>query len=133
MPCLACKPTICGQARAETGAHPAQGEPNLVWSVLIPIVQFLRDCETAWNRYFSEWHEQMIQEGIYCEYDDYGNLLYCDRGYILGLFCELAGLECDANGMILRFDLTYFALEGSIPASISNLRELTDLYVPLAL
>ncbi|CAI5949926.1 unnamed protein product [Closterium sp. NIES-64] len=65
-------------------------------------VQFLHDCKRTWNWYFDDWQEQRIQEGINCEYDDYGNLLYCDNGFIEGIFCELAGLYCDANGMILK-------------------------------
>ncbi|CAI7849780.1 unnamed protein product [Closterium sp. NIES-54] len=81
----------------------------------------------------SDWQEQMFQEGIYCVYDDYGNLDYCDRGWIRGTFCELAGLDCNANGMILKLSLPYISLEGSIPASIGNLRELIELYVLLAL
>ncbi|CAI7782587.1 unnamed protein product, partial [Closterium sp. NIES-53] len=65
-------------------------------------VQFLHDCQRAWNANLSGWNE----------------IVYCDNA---------EGITCDSNGMVATLGLTGVGLQGPIPASISNLRELVDL------
>ncbi|CAI7883832.1 unnamed protein product, partial [Closterium sp. NIES-53] len=64
--------------------------------------QFLHDCQRAWNANLSGWNE----------------IVYCDNA---------EGITCDSNGMVATLGLTGVGLQGPIPASISNLRELVDL------
>ncbi|CAI5953084.1 unnamed protein product, partial [Closterium sp. NIES-64] len=68
---------------------------------------FLHDCQVAWNTSFSGWNETIMQGGINCDNAD--------------------GITCDSNGMIVTLGLANLGLQGPIPASISNLRELVDL------
>ncbi|CAI5499443.1 unnamed protein product, partial [Closterium sp. Naga37s-1] len=90
--------------------------------------QFLKDFQRASNQDFTGWNEMVVPDGVYCEYDEFGNELYCERATAQGTFCDFAeGISCDTSGMIVRMFLESFYLPGTIPASISNLRELTDL------
>ncbi|CAI7774098.1 unnamed protein product [Closterium sp. NIES-54] len=66
-------------------------------------VQFLRDCQTAWSEALPGWG------GAHPD-------------------CSSAqGITCDSNGMILKMNLPELSLSGSIPDSISSLRELSLL------
>ncbi|GJP79132.1 hypothetical protein CLOP_g9381 [Closterium sp. NIES-67] len=67
-------------------------------------VRFLQDCQAAWNRTFNGWS---------------GPNPNC-------LAAE--GIQCDSIGMITHIDLLGKKLQGPIPNSISNLRELVYLY-----
>ncbi|CAI5535106.1 unnamed protein product, partial [Closterium sp. Naga37s-1] len=67
--------------------------------------QFLQDCQTAWDELLPGWG------GAHPD-------------------CSSAqGITCDSNGMILEMSLPELSLSGSIPDSISALRELSLLYL----
>ncbi|CAI5462067.1 unnamed protein product [Closterium sp. Yama58-4] len=65
--------------------------------------QFLQDCQTAWNQTYDGWN---------------GSNPECQTATSIG---------CDEDGMIVYITLVYNQVEGSIPASISNLEELVHL------
>ncbi|GJP32362.1 hypothetical protein CLOM_g16958 [Closterium sp. NIES-68] len=66
-------------------------------------VQFLQDCQTAWNQHFPGWSSDNPD-------------------------CRTAlGISCDSSGMITDINLWSMNLRGSIPDSISNLRKLRFL------
>ncbi|CAI5463024.1 unnamed protein product [Closterium sp. Yama58-4] len=67
-------------------------------------VQFLQDCQTAWGQTLPGWGDPNPD-------------------------CSSAqGITCDSNGMVLVMHLPELNLSGSIPDSISSLRELSLLY-----
>ncbi|CAI5534934.1 unnamed protein product, partial [Closterium sp. Naga37s-1] len=71
--------------------------------------QFLQDCQTTWSRTFDGWSDSNIE----C-------LGPNNRS-------SAKGISCDLSGMIVKLSLWYNQVEGPVPNSISNLRELVDL------
>ncbi|CAI5462063.1 unnamed protein product [Closterium sp. Yama58-4] len=65
--------------------------------------QFLQDCQTTWSRTFDGWSASNTD---------------CSSAH---------GISCDLSGMVVKLSLNYNQVEGPVPSSISNLRELVDL------
>ncbi|CAI5522495.1 unnamed protein product, partial [Closterium sp. Naga37s-1] len=66
--------------------------------------QVLLDCQKAWSTKFDGW--------------------------VVGGDCDKASsVTCDPQGMITDVSIVDENLNGSIPASISNLQSLTNLYI----
>ncbi|CAI5969445.1 unnamed protein product [Closterium sp. NIES-64] len=71
-------------------------------------VTFLRDCQAAWGQVLAGWTSFN------------GRPITCQAA---------TGIDCDTSGMITQIKFQGGIRGGRLPSSISNLRELTVLYL----